>query len=83
MTSVRLRCNIKCVHPAKANGHAQYLEEILRVGFSHPAVEEIIMFVGPLAAGFNVTTLADKNLKNTPAGDVVDKLLDEWNYSKP
>ncbi|CAB4321022.1 unnamed protein product [Prunus armeniaca] len=75
MTSVRLRCNIKCVHPAKANGPV--LGEILRVGFYHPAVEEIIMFVGPLAAGFNVTTLADKNLKNTPAGDVVDKLLDE------
>lgn len=59
---------------------AQYLEEILREGFSHPAVEGIIMFVGPLAAGFNVTTLADKNFKSTPAGDVVDKLLDERKF---
>lgn len=58
---------------------AQYLEEVLREGYSHPAVKGIIMFVGPLAAGFNVTTLADKNFKNTPSGDVVDKLIDEWN----
>ncbi|BFG42075.1 hypothetical protein CerSpe_283490 [Prunus speciosa] len=38
------------------------------------------MFVGPLAAGFNVTTLADKSFKNTPAGDVVDELLDQWKF---
>ncbi|XP_016650434.1 PREDICTED: LOW QUALITY PROTEIN: endo-1,4-beta-xylanase F1-like [Prunus mume] len=64
----------------KGPNQAQYLEEIPREGFSHPAVEGIIMFVDPLAAGFNVTTLADKNFKNTPAGDVVDKLLDEWKF---
>ncbi|KAG8650626.1 hypothetical protein MANES_07G059300v8 [Manihot esculenta] len=57
---------------------AEYLEQILREGHSHPAVEGIIMFVGPEIAGFNVTTLADKDFKNTPAGDVVDKLIDEW-----
>ncbi|ONH91947.1 hypothetical protein PRUPE_8G145700 [Prunus persica] len=48
-------------------GPNQYLEEILREVFSHPAVEGIIMFV-------------DKSFKNTPAGDVVDKLLDEWKF---
>nr|KYP75278.1 Endo-1,4-beta-xylanase [Cajanus cajan] len=57
---------------------AEYLEEILREGYSHPGVEGIIMFSGPAQAGFNDTTLADENFKNTPAGDVVDKLIQEW-----
>ncbi|KAJ6716482.1 HYDROLYZING O-GLYCOSYL COMPOUNDS putative-RELATED [Salix koriyanagi] len=38
------------------------------------------MFVGPANAGFNNTVLADKDFKNTPAGDVVDKLIDEWKF---
>ncbi|XP_024020917.1 uncharacterized protein LOC21384356 [Morus notabilis] len=58
---------------------AQYLEEILREGYSHPAVQGIIMFAGPELAGFNVTTLADINFENTPAGYVVDELIQEWN----
>ncbi|XP_068323154.1 endo-1,4-beta-xylanase 5-like [Pyrus communis] len=66
------------VDVAKDPNQAQYLEEILREGYSHPAVKGIIMFVGPLSAGFNVTTLADNNFKNTPSGDVVDKLIAEW-----
>ncbi|KAM5549653.1 endo-1,4-beta-xylanase 5-like [Rosa sericea] len=57
---------------------AQYLEEVLREGYSHPAVQGIIMFVGPITAGFNETTLVDKNFNNTPSGDVVDKLIAEW-----
>ncbi|TKY51040.1 Endo-1,4-beta-xylanase C [Spatholobus suberectus] len=57
---------------------AEYLEEVLREGYSHPAVEGIIMFSGPAQAGFNATTLADESFKNTPAGDVVDRLIDEW-----
>ncbi|KAK7390980.1 hypothetical protein VNO78_19239 [Psophocarpus tetragonolobus] len=57
---------------------AAYLEEVLREAYSHPAVEGIIMFSGPAHAGFIDTTLADENFKNTPAGDVVDKLIDEW-----
>ncbi|KAF2294412.1 hypothetical protein GH714_010785 [Hevea brasiliensis] len=60
------------------SGQAEYLEQVLREGYSHPGVEGIIMFVGPAIAGFNVTTLADKDFKNTPSGDVVDKLIDEW-----
>ncbi|KAF3435563.1 hypothetical protein FNV43_RR22652 [Rhamnella rubrinervis] len=60
---------------------AEYLEEILREGYSHPAVKGIIMFAGPEIAGFNVTTLADNDFKNTPAGDVVDKLIEEWKSS--
>ncbi|KAG5074971.1 hypothetical protein JHK84_056202 [Glycine max] len=57
---------------------AEYLEEVLREAYSHPAVEGIIMFSGPAQAGFNATTLADETFKNTAAGDVVDKLIQEW-----
>jgi len=57
---------------------AQYLEEILREAFSHPAVEGIIMFVGPAYAGFNATALTDKIFNNTLAGDIVDDLIGEW-----
>lgn len=59
-------------------GQAEYLEQILREGYCHHAVEGIIMFAGPASAGFNATTLVDKDFKNTPSGDVVDKLIDEW-----
>ncbi|KAJ8763521.1 hypothetical protein K2173_002404 [Erythroxylum novogranatense] len=58
---------------------AQHLEEVLREGYSHPAVKGIIMFMGPAMAGFNETPLAHNNFSNTPAGDIVDKLLHEWN----
>ncbi|VVA30128.1 PREDICTED: endo-1 4-beta-xylanase [Prunus dulcis] len=67
-----VRCN-RISNMAHRSGCAKrpkpgpYLEEILREGFSHPAVEGIMMFV-------------DKSFKNTPAGDVVDKLLDEWKF---
>lgn len=56
---------------------AMYFEEILREAYSHPAVEGIIMFVGPTQAGFIKTQLADANFKNTPIGDVVVKLIGE------
>ncbi|XP_056163516.1 endo-1,4-beta-xylanase 5-like isoform X2 [Syzygium oleosum] len=57
---------------------AQYLEEVLREAYSHPAVEGIIMFAGPAYAGFNTPALTDMNFDNTPAGDVVDELIEEW-----
>ncbi|GAU14979.1 hypothetical protein TSUD_47740 [Trifolium subterraneum] len=57
---------------------AQYLEEILREGYSHPAVQGIIMFAGPAQAGFVSKLLADANFENTPSGNVVDKLINEW-----
>ncbi|KAF7811085.1 endo-1,4-beta-xylanase 5-like isoform X2 [Senna tora] len=62
----------------KDPNQAQYLEEILREGYSHPGVEGIITFSGPIIAGFKDMPLADENFHNTPAGDVVDKLLKEW-----
>ncbi|CAI0470539.1 unnamed protein product [Linum tenue] len=56
----------------------EYLEQILREGYSHPAVEGIIMFGGPEEAGYKELTLADYEFMNTEAGDVVDRLLGEW-----
>ncbi|OUZ99551.1 Glycoside hydrolase [Macleaya cordata] len=57
---------------------AQYLEEILREGYSNPAVEGIIVWSGPGIDGCGTMCLTDYNYKNTPTGDVVDKLLKEW-----
>lgn len=68
------------VDVGKDPNQAEYLEQVLREGYSHPAVKGIIMFVGPANAGFNSTVLADEDFKNTPAGDVVDKLIDEWKF---
>ncbi|XP_027364759.1 endo-1,4-beta-xylanase 5-like [Abrus precatorius] len=62
---------------------AEYFEEILREGYSHPSVNGIIMFAGPSQAGFNNTPLADENFKSTAAGDVVDKLIAEWGIIRP
>ncbi|XP_057426550.1 endo-1,4-beta-xylanase 5-like [Lotus japonicus] len=56
----------------------EYFEWILREGYSHPAVQGIIMFMGPVQAGFQKAPLADENFTNTPMGDVVDKLIREW-----
>ncbi|KAJ6905758.1 hypothetical protein NC652_023499 [Populus alba x Populus x berolinensis] len=66
------------VDVVKEPNQAEYLEQILREGYCHHAVKGIIMFAGPATAGFNATTLVDKDFKNTPSGDVVDKLIDEW-----
>ncbi|CAN0920770.1 Endo-1,4-beta-xylanase 5-like [Linum grandiflorum] len=62
----------------KGPNQGKYLEQILREGYSHPAVQGIIMFGGPEEAGFEELILADKDFRNTAAGDVVDQLLKEW-----
>ncbi|KAJ6716481.1 HYDROLYZING O-GLYCOSYL COMPOUNDS putative-RELATED [Salix koriyanagi] len=66
------------VDVVKEPNQAEYLEQILREVYCHHAVQGIIMFAGPATAGFNATTLVDKDFKNTASGDVVDKLIDEW-----
>ncbi|KAL3730264.1 hypothetical protein ACJRO7_027291 [Eucalyptus globulus] len=68
------------VSVAPGANQAQYLEEVLREAYSHPGVEGIIMFAGPAYADFNSTALADMNFDNTPAGDVVDQLIQEWRF---
>ncbi|CAL9227891.1 unnamed protein product [Arabidopsis halleri] len=62
----------------KCPNQAKYMEDILREAYSHPAVKGIIIFGGPEVSGFDKLTLADKNFNNTEMGDVIDKLLKEW-----
>ncbi|XP_028767204.1 endo-1,4-beta-xylanase 5-like isoform X4 [Neltuma alba] len=62
----------------KGPNQADHVEEILREAYAHPAVEGIITFSGPAIAGFKDMQLVDENFHNTPVGDVVDKLLNEW-----
>ncbi|CAN8327338.1 unnamed protein product [Cochlearia groenlandica] len=63
---------------APPNVQAKYIEDILREAYSHPAVKGIIIFAGPEVSGFDKLTLADKDFNNTETGDVIDKLLMEW-----
>lgn len=58
---------------------AKYLEEVLREGFSHPWVNGIIMWTAlhPNTTCYQMC-LTDDNFLNLPAGDVVDRLLKEW-----
>ncbi|KAF1897401.1 hypothetical protein Lal_00035105 [Lupinus albus] len=60
------------------DAQAIYLEEVLREGFSHPSVNGIMLWTALHPEGCYEMCLTDKDFKNLPAGDVVDKLLDEW-----
>ncbi|KAK4562296.1 hypothetical protein RGQ29_004964 [Quercus rubra] len=57
---------------------AIYLEEVLREGFSHPSVNGIMLWTALHPNGCYQMCLTDNNFQNLPAGDVVDKLLKEW-----
>ncbi|KAK6120891.1 hypothetical protein DH2020_045364 [Rehmannia glutinosa] len=57
---------------------AIYLEEVLREGFSHPAVNGIILWTAMRQGGCYQMCLTDSDFNNLPAGDTVDKLLKEW-----
>ncbi|KAK3027474.1 hypothetical protein RJ639_041080, partial [Escallonia herrerae] len=73
---------------------AEYLEEVMREAYSHPAVQGIILWPGNVPRGCkseclvefqgdppqncSKMCLTDSNFKNLPTGDVVDKLLKEW-----
>uniref|UniRef100_A0A1D1XNF2 Endo-1,4-beta-xylanase A n=1 Tax=Anthurium amnicola TaxID=1678845 RepID=A0A1D1XNF2_9ARAE len=57
---------------------ATYLEEVLREGFSHPAVNGIVLWTALHPRGCYQMCLTDNDLHNLPAGDVVDKLLRDW-----
>ncbi|XP_019465285.1 PREDICTED: uncharacterized protein LOC109363475 [Lupinus angustifolius] len=62
---------------------AEYFEQVLREAHSHPKVQGIVMWTtwSPNGECYRIC-LVDKNFKNLPGGDVVDKLLREWG-SKP
>lgn len=57
---------------------AVYLEEVLREGFSHPSVRGMLLWSALHPNGCYQMCLTDNNFRNLPAGDVVDKLLREW-----
>ncbi|KAH6773244.1 hypothetical protein C2S51_011648 [Perilla frutescens var. frutescens] len=67
------------------------LEDVMREAFAHPSVEGIIVWGGWKATACNETCggdelprgcaqmcLTDNKFKNSEAGDVVDKLMQEW-----
>ncbi|XP_020238003.1 endo-1,4-beta-xylanase 1 isoform X2 [Cajanus cajan] len=60
------------------DAQANYLEEVLREGFSHPYVNGIMLWTAFHPNGCYQMCLTDNNFKNLPAGDIVDKLLEEW-----
>ncbi|KAG9148150.1 hypothetical protein Leryth_014080 [Lithospermum erythrorhizon] len=57
---------------------ALYLEQVLREGFSHPAVNGIMLWSAMHVEGCYQMCLTDNEFRNLPTGDVVDKLLEEW-----
>ncbi|KAL8097485.1 endo-1,4-beta-xylanase 5-like [Apium graveolens] len=66
----------------KTPNQAEYLEELLREVYSHHSVEGIIVWSGWKPTGCREMCLTDNQFKNLPAGDVVDKLIDEWKTKK-
>ncbi|KAI5576903.1 hypothetical protein BDE02_09G076700 [Populus trichocarpa] len=60
---------------------AQYLEQILREGYSYPKIAGIVMWSAWKPQGCYRMCLTDNNFKNLATGDVVDKLLHEWGGS--
>ncbi|KAJ1295868.1 hypothetical protein BS78_01G255800 [Paspalum vaginatum] len=56
-----------------------YPEEVLREGYGHPNVQGIVMWAAWHAKGCYVTCLTDNSFRNLPVGDVVDRLIAEWN----
>ncbi|CAH2075838.1 unnamed protein product [Thlaspi arvense] len=57
---------------------ANYLEQVLREGFSHPWVKGIMLWTALHPSGCYQMCLTDDKFQNLPAGDVVDKKLIEW-----
>lgn len=54
------------------------MEQVLREGFSHPYVNGIMLWTALHPNGCYQMCLTDNDFKNLPSGDVVDKLLQEW-----
>ncbi|KMT01420.1 hypothetical protein BVRB_9g214290 [Beta vulgaris subsp. vulgaris] len=57
---------------------AVYLEQVMREGFSHPSVKGLMLWTALDPKGCYQMCLTDNNFNNLPAGDTVDKLLEEW-----
>ncbi|KAL2937128.1 Anti-sigma-I factor RsgI6 [Bienertia sinuspersici] len=57
---------------------AVYLEQVLREGFSHPTVKGLMLWTALHPEGCYQMCLTNTDFRNLPAGDMVDKLLEEW-----
>uniref|UniRef100_A0A0D3FF40 GH10 domain-containing protein n=1 Tax=Oryza barthii TaxID=65489 RepID=A0A0D3FF40_9ORYZ len=64
------------VKPCK--NQVEYLDEVMREGFAHPAVKGIVLWGAWHAKGCYVMCFTDNSFKNLPVGDAIDKLLKEW-----
>ncbi|KAM7475148.1 hypothetical protein LguiB_022391 [Lonicera macranthoides] len=65
-------------HTLNKETQAFYLEQVLREGFSHPSVKGIMLWTALHPYGCYEMCLTDNDFNNLPAGDMVDKLLQEW-----
>ncbi|PAN51010.1 hypothetical protein PAHAL_9G563800 [Panicum hallii] len=63
---------------APGPNQAANLDKILREVYAHPAVHGIILWTAWHQRGCYVMCLTDNNFRNLPTGDVVDKLIREW-----
>ncbi|CAL4921346.1 unnamed protein product [Urochloa decumbens] len=63
---------------APGPNQAANLEKILREVYAHPAVHGIILWTAWHPQGCYVMCLTDNGFRNLPTGDVVDKLIAEW-----
>ncbi|XP_059073324.1 endo-1,4-beta-xylanase 5-like [Cryptomeria japonica] len=57
----------------------EYLEEVLREGYSHQFVDGIVMWSALHPYGCYQMCLTDNNFNNLATENVVDKLIEEWN----
>uniref|UniRef100_A0A0D9Z3J8 GH10 domain-containing protein n=1 Tax=Oryza glumipatula TaxID=40148 RepID=A0A0D9Z3J8_9ORYZ len=64
------------VKPCK--NQVEFLDEVMREGFAHPAVKGIVLWGAWHAKGCYVMCFTDNSFKNLPVGDAIDKLLKEW-----
>ncbi|KAL2895665.1 Anti-sigma-I factor RsgI6 [Bienertia sinuspersici] len=67
----------------KGENQEKYLEDVLREGYSHPAVEGIVIWPTSAFSSECKMCLTDQNFNNTPNGDVVDKLIAEFKSLNP
>ncbi|OIT27796.1 hypothetical protein A4A49_20291 [Nicotiana attenuata] len=65
---------------ANTTNQEVYLEEIIREVHAHPGVKGIMMWAPWSPKGCYRMCLTDNNFKNLPTGDVVDKIIKEWNH---
>lgn len=70
------------VDVVKGPNQVKYLEQVLREGYGHPAVNGIVMWAAWHSKGCYVMCLTDNNFKNLPVGNLVDKLIAEWKTHK-